>query len=127
MANVTLGVEETAASCYRAVRAASGSTQGEWDALSLEAQVPFLRTARHGPALLERLEGAGWREVARAVFAEACPEAEGAWEALPEPYKRAWEAGARHLAALLDADDIDNVEGLENSWREWAKRRGNAT
>lgn len=129
MAVMLTDTEEIGASLFRAVEFAKQVEAPDWDGLSLEHQAPYLLLAKHGPALLESMEGRPWHEVAFALFHRVAPEgAEGVpvealWAALPPACKLAWEACARHLAAICDQVEDVTLDELERSWAGWALER----
>lgn len=123
MADVTFSREELAKSCCTVFHTALQLTHEAWERQSLEKQLPWLRLAQGGPIRLEQLEGATYAQVGREMWlvtlAERAAEASDAWDHLPWEFHYAWEAVARHLMTMLDADDVENVPELEQGWRQW--------
>lgn len=119
----SLTQEEIAQTTYRAWAHAWGAPVPPWETLSLEAQSTFLRLAKHAESAMTRLEGEGYTRVTDELMRLAHGEME------PSRSPRdliAWEAVARHLATLLDSDEVEGPEALgdlEASWAPWAARR----
>ena len=108
---------EAAASCYRAFAHAAQTDPLPWGLLEPAAREGWLRVVRSGGLVLQAKDGRPAREMG-----EALRELFGAPEGAPA-FALPWEAAARHLFALIDSDDIDDLPALEQSWREWARNR----
>lgn len=115
MPDIPLTSEELAASCYRAWSAACAFPGLAWEQLSLDDQTPWLKVARKGEEILSRMQGK--------TYHAAGLELHGLAGDCTFHSPLAWEAVARHLTTLLDADDIDDLGGLEQSWRDWAAKK----
>lgn len=127
-----LSTEELAQSIYSLVSGilaiqSPDSPQPAWDGLSLEKQQPWLTVASRGPAKLEKCDGLPLREVAFQMFylqaGAELSDAQKVWEEqLPANYKLLWEAIARHIFTLMDADDATPAES-ELQYVRWFQRK----
>ncbi len=116
----SLEPQDVARSAYHAYRAAGGErAAGEWEGLSLDRQALFLRLAKFGGGELAMLEGKPYSHAGGKLRQLAT----GAEEPVSPRECLAWEAVARHLTTLLDADDVTDLSALELSWGEWAGRK----
>jgi hypothetical protein len=105
-----------------------GVPSGKWDSLSLESQQPWLYLASKGSFLLERLEGAPVRDVARQVFVlfGHGDYSDEAFDHLAPQMQLMWEAIARHLHVLIDCEDLPSLEDSERMWFEWYQKKCDA-
>lgn len=123
MAELRLNGDELAATLYAAAAAARGGDAPPWEHLAHGAATPYLLAARQGPLRLGAMDGESYAAAAAAMY-QICTGGEGsAWDALPPRSRLVYEAMARHLAAVLDCDELDSLESLERSWGPWAERR----
>ncbi len=114
-----LDLEEVAQSAYRTHSLVSGKAP-MWEGLSFEDMSRWVRLAREGETLLDNLQETPFRVVGK-VLAEA-------WNGMthrPAGWKEmlAWEAVARHLATLYDAETPPQLPELEAAWPPWAQAR----
>lgn len=99
-----------------------------WDALSIEEQAVFLGVAARGERIIDRLEGQTLPEVAFALFSHATQQsdsdtAQQSWVAIGFLGQTMWEAIARHMAMLVDCDEVADLDQAEAQWYDWAKRK----
>lgn len=118
---MTIDATLAAASAYRVYEGASGRV-GDWDGLSIDAQLPWVRLAQRAERVLEKIEGCTWEEAATALY-EDSREAFGMIADLSPILP--WVTVARHLMTLMNADDIKGPADSEQFWIEWAKKKGN--
>lgn len=129
-----LDVNEVARSLHSAWAHATRGLLGNdvppisWDALPLEEQATFLAVASRGERIIERMEGQTLSQVGFALFQASRPNFEEeqnqeAWAAIGFLGQTMWEAIARHMAMLVDCDEVIDLEQAEGQWYEWAKRK----
>ena len=91
----------------------------DWELLSPPEQESWLKVGMHGPAALEKMEGQPFVSVAESIFQIACTEdvrhrsAEIYHQIMPPDFRLRWEIISRHLAALIDCDEIGSIDDLE--------------
>jgi hypothetical protein len=127
--------EDIAVSAYRAFAQSLNNTDDagqqlpEWERLSEVIQDFWLRVAQVAIAMIEEAQELRWVDLAAELFrALAKPQCEAAGVDVPvfqgqnARARFAWEATARHLANLIDAEpgDIGGLDELERKWRGWA-------
>lgn len=115
--------EDLAQTCFRTWHLAGGVTSQPWEHLSLESQMPWLRLAKRAEEVLTRMEGSNYQSVGEELMRLA--QGEGEWRCSPRD-SIAWQGVARHLAALLDSDEIESGEDLlelEASWSAWGEKK----
>lgn len=118
--------EVAAESVYRAWCNAVAGTGGSYDFAAYDELPRGLRErwgtiAREGEAVLEELDGKGYKDVASRLYQLWNPEKEFA--DLSPAERLAWEAAGRHLHALWESDDPSGLGQLEDSWLDWARER----
>ncbi len=124
MAKLEFNNERLAASIYRVWCGACGITllNGSaisWDQLSFAEHDPWFAVARGAINTITACEGKTWREASESL-ARLCPLV------VVPPDGRdmvAWQAVARHLVTLIDAEDVDSVADVEAYWVNWAKEQ----
>lgn len=121
-----LSPREVALTAYRVFCEASLLTQfPPLEEIPWDKQVGWQRLARLAEDTLLAHEGKSWVDAAKALATLYSGSeqalASGGWE--QARIQIAWQAVARHLAYLLDGGDIQDLEALELSWREWVKSR----
>lgn len=125
--DVNLDTNAIAESLYRAVAIAQGN-EPNWDGLSLDDQMMYIRVASKGPAVAQDMEGDAWRDVAFEMYriSNAMDVDEQqlmqSWINLSLVGRLVWEIIARHLVMLLDADDLD-MGNAEAMWQPWFSKR----
>ena len=123
-----LDLEQVAESAMRVLAHATGGVP-EWDRLGLEEQAGWYKFARGAEQVLLKHEGAAAATVAREIFAawwEAMGRTEDAgilWFRQNAAFRLAWQAVTRHLLALFDADEIEDLGALESSWGPWVQSK----
>lgn len=127
-----ISTEELAQSIYSLVTGilaihSQNNPQPTWESLSLDKQHPWITVASRGPAKLDKCDGLPMKEAAFQMFhlqANAeLSEAQKVWEEqLPWSYKLLWEAIARHIFTLMDADDASPAES-ELQYVRWFQRK----
>ncbi len=115
-----LDTELIARSGWTAYRAAMQLPLIPWEHASDEEEARWQRVALHAEGLLLTLQGQRFDQIApvlaRSYWRDERP--------LTSAETLAWEAAARHLATLLDADEIpEDLAKQEQSWAEWAQKR----
>lgn len=118
--------DQLAESAFRAFHSALGDSL-TWDDASAEEEAVFERLGLTALAILEPQAGKSWPVIADDLWRRTrrwLGHPETVLTDLPLCQQLAWEALARHLAAVLDAgDELDNLGALESSWRGWAENR----
>lgn len=117
---------ELARSAFKVFCLVMGQAE-DWDRASLERQQPWLLVGNQAGGLLERLEGnsfahCGYELMRLHLAPEERPGALTVWNTLPARARLAWEAVARHLATLLDSDEVTSLEEAEALWPAWAEK-----
>jgi len=118
--------EPLAASLAAAFAAAFGDDAAPpWGMLAPEAQAGWRRLAAQGEGVLAAADGGRFDAIGLSLRALWDPEAPAPPPGEALKLRLAWEAVARHLWVLLEADDADPAlrRELEESWRDWARRR----
>lgn len=128
MPEIRMGVEELAASAYRAFCYA-GSIQEEpsWEHLGLDQQAQWMNLARQAEPIFLQMEGKSYKEVAAKIAALwAGVSGQAFYANLSKRMQLIWQAVVRHIMAILDSDDDQGPDLLERTWGEWvdAKLRG---
>ncbi len=117
-----IDTEIIAQSCAMAHRAALGLPRVPFDHISDDDEARWQRLAIKAEELMTSLEGQNFEQVAYAV-ARAFLRVEGVLS-LDAKMQVAWGAVARHLAMILDSEEIPgDLQKQEEAWREWAKKR----
>lgn len=122
MAELKLSTEEMAMSAFRVFCYASGVAEPNWDHQSDEEQGRWLQMARRAERALESLIGKSYNQAARALC-ELWSDNPLIYEGLAYPLQLSWNATARHLAAVIDSDEIDSLDATERFWGDWARER----
>lgn len=95
-----------------------------WDSLGHEDQAPFLKVAVRGPKAIEQLEGQVMPVVAFRMFALTIDDSQemaiSLWRDSDPLLWIMWEAIARHLAFLVDSDELPSNDSSEERWGSWA-------
>ncbi len=123
---IKLETPELAESAYKVFGSIIGERQ-VWEMMSLESQTPWMLVAQQARGLLESLEGnsfahCGYEMMRLFLPSEERTNALALWNTLPERARLAWEAVARHLAALMDSDEVDSLESAEALWPAWYEK-----
>jgi hypothetical protein len=121
----TLTVEEIARSAYNACAHAAMVEDGpNWEGEGTDQQARWIYLARRAQEELPSFDGKKAPEAARWLYEQWARDA-GAldWEHLALRLRLCWEAVARHLATLLDSDELEDMAALEHSWGEWTAAR----
>jgi hypothetical protein len=116
-----MSIEDMASSAFRTF-AFAGNVEEEpiWDHLSTDDQMRWRHLARQAEPVMLQLEGSPYRKVAEKLFLLFMrSEDVSVWESQEPRMKLIWQAISRHLAALLDSDDIEGPDHLERHWGEW--------
>lgn len=128
MALETLTPEEIAASAYRAFASAGNVEEPPvWENEGYEMQAAWHAVALAAMAELPDFNGQPVHKAARwlaSIWSKGRLEDER-YNALPTQLKLCWEAVTRHLATVLDSDELTDLAGLERSWAEWTRVRSN--
>lgn len=110
------------------------------DLMPAATQESWLRLGQHSEALLAQLASRGGGSRAGVSYQEAAyhvmvlfldkserPAAQSAWAVAGEATRLAWEAVTRHLAMVLNSDELGSLEEAEAIWSEWASKKRTAT
>ncbi len=116
-----IDTEIIAQSCAMAYRAAMGLPRIPFNQISDEDEARWQRLALKAEGLLFALENS--------VFALVAVQVAHSWHRtadvkLSPQELLAWEAVARHMAMLLECDEVPaDLAKQEQAWQEWAKKR----
>jgi hypothetical protein len=117
-----LSLEAAAMSAWYAWAWAKGIAQPDLERADDEELARFGRLANKSENLLGSLEGLPVSDVSQKVY-ECWDMGRRSYDTLSDKEKIAWEAVTRHLATLIDADEIPDLRSLERSWAKWAEKR----
>lgn len=124
----TFTVPDIAESLYRLYARITGA-QTEWEFLPFPEQALWIKIARDGAKVLEKLgEGqtfarAGYEVFLCSWFPEDPDSENYYYNVLPPEARLAWEAVARYLFTLVDCDEVTTLSDLEQMWAEWYTKK----
>ena len=121
MPEVKLVPEEMAVSAFRTFCYCAG-VEPDFDKLGDEEQGRWMALARSCERTLEELDGKSFN-IATEALADIWGGHKGFYERLPRDIQVAWMGTTRHLATLLESDEIDSLDTAERFWGEWAQKR----
>lgn len=107
--------------CNATIGVVGASDFAAFDELPLGIRNRWGGIAAESAAVMEEMDGKGYREVAARLYQLWNPE-KGFAELSPAE-RVAWEAAGRHLHALWESDDPAELGRLEESWVDWARDR----
>jgi hypothetical protein len=117
-----LDTEVIAQSCCMAFRAAQGLPRIPFEQVADEDEARWQRLALKAEEMMTSMEGMAFHQVGPTVAKTWMRESETP-KLTPSEFW-AWQAVTRHLAMLLEADEIpDNLQAREESWKEWVLNR----
>jgi hypothetical protein len=109
-------------SAAHAWRAAMGLSPLPFEHLSIEDEERWLRLGKNAEEFLGALVDARFNQVGMNLARLWARSSEPL--TLKDKEQLAWEATARHMATLLDADQMPrDLEKLEQSWGPWTVNR----
>ncbi len=114
-------LEAVAVSAYNAFCYAQGATP-KFEHLSLEDTARWANLANKAEGAMAAFEGKPV-DVAAAEVLKIWSRGTMDFKKQPVPWQLYWSAVTRHLATLVDAEEIPDLAGLERSWREWVEAR----
>jgi hypothetical protein len=118
-----LPIEAVAVSAFNAWSYAQGLKSPNFDHLSIEDMGKWGRLANHAEQLLNSMEGKPL-DVATSEVYKFWSREGGDYAKLNDWQKLHWQAVVRHLATLIDAEEIPDLQTLERSWGQWVIVRG---
>jgi hypothetical protein len=113
-----------AVSCYNVYAYAAGMTEPNFELLTEDSQSLWGRLATRAEILIDNGEGMKFHEIGKLV-AHDWSRGQIPWDQVTDKQKLCWEAVARHLAYLINAEDIPDLQASERSWALWAQQKEN--
>jgi hypothetical protein len=121
MAELKLGKDELAASAFRVFCYAGRVAEPDYDKLGDDEQRRWMNVGISAERVLEELDGKSFERATEAIFHLFAPELP--FSQIPVEIQWAWRATTRHLATILESDEIDSLASAERFWAEWARER----
>ncbi len=117
-----IDTEVIAQSCAMAYRAALGLPRVPFDHISDEDEARWQRLAIKAEERMLSLEGCGFDKVALELV--RMWQRDDDIKGIPHKSIVAWGAVARHLAMLLECEEVPpDLAKQEQAWAEWARKR----